>query len=528
MNEQQFSVMIDGHAAPFHGKPGALRVKFGHGLGDCVYFAHQLPLYRRRGWDIAVSCSPDKDILFHAAGAVVSASCDDGPDVPWFEGDAPTEELRFDNYWRWSKLARNLSLEPMPDIGHPALLWDEYCDVTLDARAFVAGPEKDSIAAYVDSLAAPLILLHTHGATDGERKNIPPAELREICRELLARTPGTLLLLDWNGTVPPFPHWRVRHALHDFGPLSTTQLVYLLDRADLMIGIDSGPLHLARFTETPAIGVWMSNASPATWSLPRAMQANIVVGRESRRWTKLVRLPFNILECDEAAALAGVLGRAAVRVLAGSRYLPSGQLGRDVLLQQFVRDWQGGTDNSCGGFNDRDEGFDYLLRAAAQRFGRPLVVETGCIRSEEDFAGAGFSTLLLGIFAASRGGSLVSIDHDPGHCDFARRTVACLGAAVDIVENDSVAWLAEQHGRIDILYLDSRDSDEPGCAQHGLSEIQAALHLLHEGSIVAFDDTPYANGAFIGSGAAGVPWLLEQGWKILHSGHQTMLSRTGG
>jgi hypothetical protein len=503
-----------------------IRVRFEHGLGDCVYFAHQLPLYLRRGFDIVVSCRPDKEILFHAAGVSVGASPGDGIPVPWFEGDEPTEDLRFDNYWYWSKLARNLSLEPMPDIGHPARLWEEYCGVALDARPFISARAKTSIGRYVDQLTLPLILLHAHGATDQERKNIPPAILRRICRELLSRTEGTILLLEGDANFAPVPHWRVRHSQHDFGRLHTAQLLFIMDRADLVVGIDSGPLHAARFTRTPSVGVWMHNGAPPTWSLPRAAQVNIVVGRDSRRWTKHARLPFNILECDDIGSLPAVLGRAAARMLHGARYLPPQYLGRDILLQQFVRDWQGRGDNSFGGFNDRDEGFDRLLRAAARRFDRPLIVETGCIRCEEDFRGAGFSTLLLGMFAASHQGELISIDHNREHCDFARLTVACLGESVEVIECDSVGWLARNRRTIDLLYLDSRDSDQPGCAEHGLRETQAAHSRLHDKSIVAFDDTCYANGGFLGSGALGVPWLLERGWQILYSGHQTILGRT--
>jgi hypothetical protein len=252
---------------------------------------------------------------------------------------------------------------------------------------------------------------------------------------------------------------------------------------------------------------------------------NIVVGRESRHWTRHARLPFNILECEEPDLLPAVLCRAVTRILVGSRYLPMHHLGRDILLQQFVRDWQGAPDNAFGGFNDRDQGFDQLLRTAAARFERPLIVETGCIRSEEDFKGAGFSTLVLGLFAASHGGELISIDHEPAHCDFARRTVAYLGEAVEVIETDSVEWLAGNRRRIDVLHLDSRDSDQVGCAEQGLCEIQAAEDRLHRASIVVFDDSCYANGGFIGLGALGVPWLLERGWRILHSGHQTILSR---
>ena len=70
------------------------------------------------------------------------------------------------------------------------------------------------------------------------------------------------------------------------------------------------------------------------------------------------------------------------------------------------------------------------------------------------------------------------------------------------------------------------DTDLEGCAEHSLREIQAAHGHLHEGSIVAWDDTSYSNGSFTGSGALGVPWMLARGWQILHSGHQTILCRT--
>ena len=504
-----------------------LHVRFEHGLGDCVYFAHQLPLYLRRGHNIIVSCNRDKEVLFHAARVPVSAGVGRGLTIEWFEGEEPAEDLRFDNYWRWSKMARNLSLPPMPDIGNPAYLWEEYCDVTLDAGPFIGEAAKQAAGGYAATLARPLLLLHTHGNTSGERKNVPDAIVRQVCRELLKRTEGTILVLDWDARVPPLPHWRVRHAQHDFGRLSTEQLLVLLDCADLIIGVDSGPLHAARFTRTPSIGIWMGNGSPPTWSLPRALQANVVVGTQSRCWRKQARLPFNILECDETELLPAVVGRAAERMLAGCRYLPDGWTGRDILLQQFVRDWQGGADNAFGGFNDRDEGFDRLLRIAARRFERPRIVETGCIREEEDFRGAGCSTLLLGMFAASHGGELVSVDIDAQHCDLARRTVVSLGAAVDVVESDSVAWLERNRQPIDVLYLDSIDADCPGVAEHGLREITSAHDCLGESSIVAWDDTFYVNGCFIGAGALGVPWLMERGWRILHSGHQTILSRTG-
>jgi hypothetical protein len=503
-----------------------VRVKFDHGLGDCVYFAHQIPLYARRGWEVIVSCDRDKELLFHAAGAKVAAEPDVGTTrVPWFEGYEPNGDLRADNYWIWSKLARNLSLEPMPDVGHPAALWDEYCRVVLHARPFLAASVISSIARRIAQLPRPLLLLHTHGTSDRDRKNVPLDLVRQICHELLSCTGATVLLLDWEGNVAAIPHWRVRHMLPALGRLNTAELLALIDTADLIMGIDSGPLHAARFSSTPAIGIWMGNGSPATWGLPRWQQVNIVVGRDSRVWTRYARIPFNILECDETEALPQTLARTARRILEGPRYLRPEHLGRDVLLQQFVMDWQGGSGNVFGGFNDRDQGFDRLLNIAAQRFERPRVVETGCVRADEDFRGAGFSTLVLGLFAASHDGELVSVDHNPNHCEFARHMVSGLQPAVKVVESDSIDWLANNSNPIDVLYLDSRDTDQPGCAEHALEEIQAAGQSLHARSIIAFDDTCYDNGTFVGAGSLGVPWLMQRDWHILHSGHQTILTR---
>ena len=53
-----------------------LRIQFNHGLGDCTYFAHQLPLYKRRGYDITVACPADKRILFEPFQTVRPEYCD--------------------------------------------------------------------------------------------------------------------------------------------------------------------------------------------------------------------------------------------------------------------------------------------------------------------------------------------------------------------------------------------------------------------------------------------------------------------
>lgn len=120
-----------------------------------------------------------------------------------------------------------------------------------------------------------------------------------------------------------------------------------------------------------------------------------------------------------------------------------------------------------------------------------------------------------------------SVDLSPKHCDFARKWTRPFGASVEVHCADSVAYLSERPGPIDILYLDSLDTTEPGYAEHGLREIQAANPRLHERTLVAFDDTSLRAGKWIGKGMLGVPWLIERGWKTIHIGHQTVLTRGG-
>ena len=69
------------------------------------------------------------------------------------------------------------------------------------------------------------------------------------------------------------------------------------------------------------------------------------------------------------------------------------------------------------------------------------------------------------------------------------------------------------------------DTECAGHADHAASELEAALPLLHDRSIVIFDDTVYQASQWRGKGAKAVPLLLDRGWRIVYSGYQTILER---
>jgi len=501
-----------------------LKVHFTHGLGDCAYFAHQLPLYIRRGHRITVACTQDKHIVFAGSGVDVTTDAGGALHVPWYEGLVPNRETDWDTLWRWSKPARNLSIAPMPDIGDTSDLWDEYCAETINILQHLPPDACRAARSWLHDLERPVVLLHSHGNTGPERKNLEPGQCRRLYHRLLDETNGTIVLLDWDNRVPRIAHSRVRHLTDDWIRIDTATLLALISQSDLLIGVDSGPLHAARLLDTPAIGIWAHGGSPVTWSLPRPRQINVVMSRDRPSWYARSRIPFRSITTSDDEAGMDQIGLLASWMLGPPRYLDQTQLGADIQLQWFVRLRLRGGESALGGYVDRHRSFDLILQQLRDRFVDPRVVETGCIRAEDDFAGAGFSTYLFGAYLQHRNGHLTSVDNDLNNCTFARRWTRCFGDIVDVCHADSVAWLKNGSEPIDLLYLDSLDSDHARCAEHGIAEVQAAYSRLRGRSLVVCDDTTYSCNAFHGKGARLVPWLMERGWRILYSGHQTVLS----
>jgi predicted O-methyltransferase YrrM len=134
---------------------------------------------------------------------------------------------------------------------------------------------------------------------------------------------------------------------------------------------------------------------------------------------------------------------------------------------------------------------DALLNAIGHK-GKAMYVETGCVRSRDDF-GAGYSTVLFDQFIdqypQAQG---YSVDNDAQHVKFAEGLVK----HVKLINMDSVYWLAAVSNpavdlTVDALYLDSYDLNRAAphnAALHGMKELAAAAPLLRPGSIVAVDD----------------------------------------
>ena len=502
-----------------------VRIRFPHGLGDCANFAQQVPMYRARGYDVRVDCDPDKAFVFRSAGAVVEAQpaarAHDWWDV-WLEpGEAPGRA------WEYCKPLRGAVDEghPVPRLAaDPEAVYAEYAATRVDAAAHLSNDARDVAAAFLAGLPRPLVLLHAKGNTGKDKKDMPDGMPERLAAGLVNAGCG-VVFLEWDRRVAGFNSAKVKHAgLHwrregANGP-SVEDLVALIDAADLLVGVDSGPLHLARMTRTPRVGVWF-RSHPISYTLPAPDQLNVMAGGEDFAAANLIsRASLNIVEANGTGE---ILQHVLAVLEPRRRFAP--EPCADAVLRHYVSRTDGGLQDKWGRtLVDRHSTFGRVLQMIGDA---PRIVETGCIRGAEDWRGAGYWTYLAGLFLHKRGGRgrLDSVDLSDEHVRFARAHTPEFSKHVTVHQRDSVDFLRGFAARIDLLYLDSLDTDEPGHAEHALAEVKAAEPRLHGGSLVLFDDTPWGGDGWIGKGAKAIPYLESRGWKILESGYQALLAK---
>ncbi|MEX0818039.1 MAG: FkbM family methyltransferase, partial [Pirellulaceae bacterium] len=107
----------------------------------------------------------------------------------------------------------------------------------------------------------PVVLFHYEGNTSAEYKNLPHTLARQICDQII-QAGFVPVILDWDNR-SPLPDGKRIHNPHVdldiWGGLGTGDaevLAALTELSSLMIGVDSGPLHIAGATSTPTIAIW--------------------------------------------------------------------------------------------------------------------------------------------------------------------------------------------------------------------------------------------------------------------------------
>lgn len=294
-----------------------LRIAFRHGLGDCVQVSHLLQLYRKRGYRILLAGEDNKRWTWRFAG--VDEFIKDAPHHQWGYPGGFDDLAQPD--WRKNKVAHNFNRRPFPDIGEPRELWDELCRVKIDARPLIPADAKEEALRFLDGLPEPYILLHAVGSNWRSRKSLSDSIQRKLIEQLLAKTTGSVIVLDWDKRAVCPANPRVRGLLPRWGMIDQARLAALYELSHLVIGIDSGPFHFASFMDIPALGVFRSlhhcrvclPNQNATYLVPSRFHAHWQHPERRDRW-RMVEYPGPEPTADDIAEAAlRILGETEVR-----------------------------------------------------------------------------------------------------------------------------------------------------------------------------------------------------------------------
>ena len=131
--------------------------------------------------------------------------------------------------------------------------------------------------------------------------------------------------------------------------------------------------------------------------------------------------------------------------------------------------------------------FEFIYHRLASH-GRPVrIVETGCARQMDNWAGDGQSTLVWDWILRDLGGTGVSFDIASESVAYASSQVS----RMEVRQLDSVTALRqlEHPESIDLLYLDSFDlTDTIDSPAHHLAELASVYARLRSGCVIAVDD----------------------------------------
>ncbi|MBC8356994.1 MAG: FkbM family methyltransferase [Planctomycetes bacterium] len=240
-------------------------IKFQHGLGDAVQLTavlRHLRHYHPR-WNIEVAALPGKHSAFVGlcdkalslnGKPVATDGYDRVFDLAWEEcatcfADCPSTKVE-------RCLVENFDVAPIPDL----------CRYEMQPREEAIAKAKRYLRQVCkvhpgEDGRYPVVLIHYQGNTSVEYKDLPHDTARKICEQVI-KSGSVPVILDWDNR-SPLPDGKRIHNPHVdldiWGGLGTGDaevLAALIELSSLMIGVDSGPLHVAGATSTPTLAVW--------------------------------------------------------------------------------------------------------------------------------------------------------------------------------------------------------------------------------------------------------------------------------
>lgn len=117
----------------------------------------------------------------------------------------------------------------------------------------------------LDKVPTDRSLIALHPYSRGEGKSLTPLEVSEFCQQVLERDPEKRIVLLgsnlWGGGDLP------NNTINLLGHTSIAQLIWILRQSDLVVSVDSGPMHLAAAITNRLISIhtWTDPAKVGPW-----------------------------------------------------------------------------------------------------------------------------------------------------------------------------------------------------------------------------------------------------------------------
>ena len=312
-----------------------VKIKFDqHGLGDVVHFAHATQLYRSRGYDVTVLIEPNKSFIWKVAGvnAVTSGDLPNhgfGYPHAFDDLDAPDCDK--------NKMAFGLNHPALPPLGlTPQQAWDELCAVRLSAKEHISEEAREEARSFLDGMPHPIICIHSRGTNWHERKSLSADVALEVIVNLINQTGGSVIVLDYDCRAPMVGHERCKGIKPSWGHIGLDRLCALYELSDLMIGVDSGPLHMASFTNVKTLGVFRSLHPPRV-CLPNPKATYLASARCKKHWDARTDR-WKIVTYPGAEPTAEDITNEAILLLSGiDRHMSEAMTGELAGVYEYSR-----------------------------------------------------------------------------------------------------------------------------------------------------------------------------------------------
>ncbi|MBI3861707.1 MAG: FkbM family methyltransferase [Planctomycetia bacterium] len=245
-------------------------ITFRHGLGDASQLSiilKHLQKYRPN-WRVDVAALVGKHSVFHGMCRKVYILEKESPpcceyqqrfNVEWHEcqtayADSPSTKAE-------RCLREEFGIAPDPELcTYTQQVRDEtralaraYLEKICAGKSDLQNPKSES--------RFPVVLIHYEGNTSTEYKNIPSPVIARLCEDII-EDGYVPVILDWDYRNAIADGVRIhcpdqRHELwHGTGTGDAESIAALIELSSLLVGVDSGPLHIAGATSTPTLAVW--------------------------------------------------------------------------------------------------------------------------------------------------------------------------------------------------------------------------------------------------------------------------------